>query len=387
MRKIIFTIILAAILVCDAGQINAAVDDNRLHSISAVVMDADTGRVLYGKNECEERANASTTKIMTLILALEYGEMDSLVTISPYAAKMPDVQMNIEAGDQYYFKDLLYSMMLESHNDSAVAVAEAVGGDVERFAKMMNDKAGELGMSNTYFITPNGLDASDENGKHHTTAYDLALLMRYCIMDSPKKEEFIDICQTRDYTLKDYTGNKLFVLKNRNRLLDMLDGVIAGKTGFTGDAGYCYVTAITNDGNTYVIALLGCGWPNNRNYKWEDTKLLYRYVKDNYTRQELLSKDYRLKTVRVSDGIEADYIDLYGEYGFDAIISSRDIVSVKLILPDCVRAPVYEGDIIGTIEVYINQELFYSSVIYSGSTVHRKDCNYYLKRVLGVLFL
>ena len=158
-----------------------------LNSRSAVLMDADTGRVLYGKNETEDLPMASTTKIMTCILALENAGPETEVLVSDRAASMPEVKLHIKKGEKYRMEDLLYSLMLESHNDSAVAIAEAVAGSVEKFADMMNRKAVELGCGDTCFVTPNGLDAEDpESGKiHSTTAEDLARILRYCILFSP----------------------------------------------------------------------------------------------------------------------------------------------------------------------------------------------------------
>ena len=185
---------------------NAAMKDSnikelsQLYSLSAVLMDADTGRVLFDKDGYTVRANASTTKIMTCILAIESGKLDELVTVSKYAASMPDVQLNIKEGEKYLLRDLLYSLMLESHNDVAVAIAEHIAGDVKSFAILMNDKAKKLGCENTYFITPNGLDASEETPEgmkiHGTTAADLARIMAYCI----KNEEFLKITRTASYT-------------------------------------------------------------------------------------------------------------------------------------------------------------------------------------------
>ncbi len=130
----------------------------QLHAIGAALMDADSGRVLYEKKGNEPLPMASTTKIMTCIIALEKGNLEDVVTVSKYASTMPDVQLRINEGEQYILKDLLYSLMLESHNDVAVAIAEHIGGSVQGFAKMMNDKAKEIGCKNTHFVTPNGLD-------------------------------------------------------------------------------------------------------------------------------------------------------------------------------------------------------------------------------------
>lgn len=215
-----------------------------LYALSAVLMDADSGRVLYEKDGETARPNASTTKVMTCILALENASGDDYVTISANAAAQPDVQLNLKEGEQYYMEDLLYSLMLKSHNDSAVAIAEHVGGTVENFAKMMNEKAKALGCTDTHFVTPNGLDAEDEGGVHHTTARDLALIMRYAIQN----ETFLRITETRDYSFTDLSKKRQFSIHNSNALLDMIDGVLSGKTGFTGNAGYCYVCACEEDG-------------------------------------------------------------------------------------------------------------------------------------------
>lgn len=186
----------------------------QLYARSAVLMDADSGRVLFGKNETQKMPMASTTKIMTCIIALEYGNMEDTVSVSSYAAGQPKVHLGIHNGQQFLLKDLLYSLMLESHNDSAVAIAEHVGGSVEGFAALMNQKAAELGCGNTYFITPNGLDAGscDKSGEqkvHSTTAEDLARIMKYCINGSAKKEEFLEITRTQSYSFMDVEGKEV----------------------------------------------------------------------------------------------------------------------------------------------------------------------------------
>ena len=162
-------------------------EPNQLFATAACLMDGDTGRVLFGKRETDPMAMASTSKIMTCILALENAGPDTEVLISDRAASMPEVKLHAGKGEKYRLEDLLYSLMLESHNDSAAAIAEAVGGSVENFADMMNRKAAELGCEDTYFLTPNGLDAKErKSGKiHSTTAADLARILRYGILFSP----------------------------------------------------------------------------------------------------------------------------------------------------------------------------------------------------------
>ena len=238
MKNYIVYLLVMIVVICGCPISSLATEEPKLYAKAAVLMDGDTGRVLYGKAPDEVLPMASTTKIMTLILALEYGNPDDVLTVSSYAAKMPDVKLGLRAGENYRLSDLLYSMMLESHNDSACAVAERVGGSVQEFATMMNQKAAEIGLTSTYFITPNGLDAEDAGGVHHTTARELAQLMRYCVTQSEQKEAFQAICQTRQYTFTSCDGTRQFTVYNKNALLDQMDGVLAGKTGFTGNAGY-----------------------------------------------------------------------------------------------------------------------------------------------------
>ena len=255
MRKIRISAVslLTAFLLLANVRVTAA--EMNLYSMAAVLMDAGTGRMLYEKDGEVPRPNASTTKVMTCILALENAPGDDYVQVSANAASQPDVQLGICEGEQYYLEDLLYSLMLKSHNDTAVAIAEHIGGSVEGFAKMMNRKAEEIGCTDTYFITPNGLDAEDENGIHHTTARDLACMMKYAIQN----ETFLRITQTRDYQFSDILGKRQFQVHNSNALLDMMDGVLSGKTGFTGNAGYCYVCACDVGGKRLIVSLLGCG--------------------------------------------------------------------------------------------------------------------------------
>ena len=174
----------------EASEKSKIQEPHDLYAQSAVLMDAKSGRILFEKNGGQKRAMASTTKIMTCILALEYGDLDDVVIASSNAVNQPKVRLGVVEGEKILLRDLLYSLMLESHNDAAVMIAEHIGGSVEGFADMMNQKAQSLGCKNTYFITPNGLDASDENGSHQTTAEELARIMKYCIQDSAQAKQF-----------------------------------------------------------------------------------------------------------------------------------------------------------------------------------------------------
>ena len=334
-----------------------------LYAKAAVLMDGDSGRVLFDKNGEVSLPNASTTKIMTCILALENGHMDDLVNISAYADSMPEVAAGLEEGEQYYLQDLLYSMMLESHNDTAAAIAEHIGGSAEAFADMMNEKAAQIGCTGTFFVTPNGLDAQaeDENGQlrsHSTTAKDLALIMRYCITQSPKKDDFIEITTTENYTVKSQNSGRIISCYNRNSFLNMMDGASSGKTGYTGRAGYCYVGSLNDSGRTFIVALLACGWPNHKNYKWQDTKKLMTYGIENYYYRNLL-KACELSPAEVSDGISASgqlYDAAYVPVGIDSsagqglqfLMKDDEEIDVAADYERTLDAPVYQGQRIGT---------------------------------------
>ena len=213
-----------------------AEEPDELYAQSAVLMDAESGRVLFEKNGLDVKAMASTTKIMTCILALENADEKTEVTFSENAVRQPKVHLGASKGETFYLGDLLHSLMLESHNDSAVAIAEAVAGNVNKFANMMNRKAKDIGCENTYFITPNGLDAKDENGKHSTTAVDLARIMSYCIVKSSMRERFLEITAAPQYSFTNTDEKKTYSCSNHNSFLNMMDEAISGKTGFTSDA-------------------------------------------------------------------------------------------------------------------------------------------------------
>ena len=299
----------------------ATLAPSEIHALSAVLMDGESGRVLYDKEGAVKRANASTTKILTCILTLESCQEDEVVSVSEYAASMPNVQLGINAGEYYYLRDLLYSLMLESHNDSAVAIAEHVAGSTQAFAEKMNEKAAQLGCRDSHFITPNGLDATDEIGFHGTTAQDLARIMAYCAWNSPMSARFLELTETRSHSFSNlsqqadgtYTpGGRSFTCGNRNAYLQQDNECITGKTGFTGDAGYCYVCAVDSQGRKFVVALLASGWPNNKNYKWQDCNKLFAYGRSYYHIREIPQFTEELKEIRITESANPTW-DLRGE--------------------------------------------------------------------------
>ena len=392
---LLFLHLIVIVLPVEAGA--ASGDDSlALYAQSAVLMDADTGRILYAKNAEEQRPMASTTKIMTLIIALENANQDDVVMISDYAASMPDVQLHLRAGEHYRLGDLLYSMMLESHNDSAVAIAEHVGGTVPGFAALMNAKARDIGCYATYFITSNGLDAEDDTGVHSTTAADLARILRYCIMQSPKKEEFLKITRTNAYSFSDLEGIRTFTVGNKNAFLHMMEGALTGKTGFTGNAGYCYVGALRQEERTFIVALLACGWPNNRSYKWSDTRKLMNYGLEYFTYRNVWQEP-KLPELPVKNGIpdrenleEEARIRLRlssEEPDLKLLLSEGEQVQVETHISQEVTAPVEPGTLLGSVRYLLDGQVVKVYTVEAAEDVEAMTLGWWLEKVLKRYFL
>lgn len=405
-------------------------EETELYAKAAVLMDAASGRVLYEKNGGEILAMASTTKILTCILALEYAKLDEIVDVSAYATTMPKVKLNINKGEQYYLEDLLYSLMLESHNDVAVAIAEHIGkkylekemgqkavseftteeskAAVAAFAALMNEKAGEIGCENSWFITPNGLDATEtfrrEDGStltknHSTTATELAKIMSYCVLHSPKKEEFLKITQTISYSVSSLEGRNFFCT-NHNAFLAMMEGVISGKTGFTNQAGYCYVGALERDGRTYVVALLACGWPNNKSYKWSDAKRLMQHGIEDFT-YKIFDRSKVTEQIPKRIAVHNGQTLFIGQQAFvgtkivevphkegefetvDGVLMAENeqpCVTVEVLSE--LEAPVKKGDVVGRIVYEVDGICYKTEEIQLAADVEKIDFEWCINKVV-----
>lgn len=350
--KYSLAVVLSALL--SVAAVRAEGEPGDLYARSAVLMDADTGRILFEKNGRNPLPMASTTKIMTLLVTLENADLEGEVTVSAYAASMPDVQLNIREGERYRLRDLCYSLMLESHNDSAVAIAEHVGGSVEGFASMMNQKARDLGCYDTLFITPNGLDAENEYGMHSTTAADLARIMRRCM----ENEEFLSITREPSWSFGDLDGTRSFTVNNKNAFLNMMEGALTGKTGFTNGAGYCYVGALERNGKRLITVVLACGWPNHRTWKWSDTQKLMNYGIENYHRETVGRDRVDLGTVPVENG-QRESVRMSADVTVrEVLLKDGDMFRMEVLAPDRLTAPVEEGELAGTVIYYLNDQIF-----------------------------
>lgn len=359
-----------------------------LHAYSAVLYDGEAGRVLYEKNGYEVLPMASTTKIMTLLIVLEHTEPEDIVTVSQNAAKQPDVQLNMNTGEQYYVGDLCYSLMLESHNDTAVALAEHVGGSVEGFAAMMNAKAKALGAYSANFVTPNGLDAEG----HGITAADLAKIAAYAV----KQEEFRKITTTPSHTFTELTKGRSFTVNNKDAFLSMMGGAIGVKTGFTGKAGYCFVGALEREDRLFISVVLASGWPPHKTYKWSDTRLLMNYGLEHFQKLPLLNDSVTLPdlpNLPVEKG-QKKSVDLL--YDPEVLQQVKDFCLLRTgdesitfrtdFFKNSLSAPVEKGKIVGELIIAINGDCIQKIPIQTAETVVPVDFNYYLNELLDLFF-
>lgn len=324
-------------------------EPSSLSSTACCIIEKNSGQILYKKNSFKKLPMASTTKIMTCILALENGKPDDIVKVSNYAASMPKVKLYMKSGDTFRLGDLLYSLMLESHNDTAVAIAEHIGGSVKNFAKLMNRKASELGCVNTHFVTPNGLDSKG----HYTTAYELCKIASYAL----ENKNFKKVITTSSYSFSNTTGSKQYSVSNKDAFLSQYNGAIGVKTGFTGKAGYCFCGAATRNNTTLISAVLGCGWPPNKTYKWQDTKKLMDYGFNNFSKVNFKPEEKTFKINILKGQTNFTNVKVFDKPCI-LMLSKNDEITYKIKLPSTLTAPVSKNDILGFAKLYINNNLY-----------------------------
>lgn len=357
---------------------NSHTEELNLNSRIAIAYDRKSGKVIWGKNENKRTAMASTTKIMTAIVLIENADLNQTITISAKSAGTGGSRLGLKKDDKILLKDLLYGLMLKSGNDAAVAIAETVGGSVEGFAELMNNKAQELKLENTHFVTPHGLD----NPEHYTTAYELAKLADYAM----KNETFAKVVNTKNYTvtINGYPKN----ITNTNELLGYLNGVNGVKTGFTNNAGRCLVTSVNRNGFEIITVVLQA---DTKKFRTSDSVKLIEYVYENY---ELLNiKDIVDKKFEEWCKINKNRIVINkGKYNkMDLYISNlqNDIIPIKKgdtdnvdIDVNCLyyfEAPVAKETTIGSLKVVVNGEIIDVVDVKNVSEILKRDVLDYLR--------
>lgn len=352
-----------------------------LNSRRCVIFDRTSKTVMYGKNEELRSAMASTTKIMTATIALENGNLQDEITIDRKAAGTGGSRLGLKRGDKITLNDLLYGLMLRSGNDAAVAIAEHIGGSVEGFAELMNQKATELGLKDTHFVTPHGLDSSE----HYTTALELAKLTDYAL----KNEKFAKIVATKSTTIS-INGNprQLF---NTNELLGVLNGVIGVKTGFTNGAGRCLVTETKRGDMDIIVVVLGADTKKDRT---KDSIKLIEYAFSNFTKVNIKEKAIEefekwgrinKKRILIIKG-QKDTISLdIGKINTEAIpVKETDKLEITINTINQLEAPVEKNTKVGTIIIKLNDNIIDSIDIVCGEKIERKTWLDYFKENLQI---
>ena len=341
---------------------------NKIPKISAgaaIVLDTVTGRVLYEKNAYSRRSIASTTKIMTAIVAIENGKDDEEVIVSKKAAAISGSQVNLKEGETYKLGDLLYAMMLRSGNDAAIAIAEHVGGSVEAFAEMMNRKAAQIGATNTNFVTPHGLD----DPQHYSTPYDLALITQYAL----RNEKFCKIVGTKSSI---FSGSNI---NNTNEMLSLYPGADGVKTGYTGQAGRCLVTSVTRNGWRIISVVLNCA---SRSVRAQSSKVILDYTFQSFKNYEYLKKGQEICEIQLNKGIKKK-IPIYSDKLITIPLKKDEADRIKILynIPKAIEAPIKNESKLGTIDFLLDGKLLASSDVISHDTVGRKDFYYYFNSI------
>ena len=323
---------------------------------SAILIEAETGAVISEKNADERRAMASTTKIMTAILTIEAGDLDKEFTVDSYAIMVEGTSMGLQEGDRVSRRDLLYGILLPSGNDAANAAAVSVGGSIPAFVKMMNEKAEVLGLSNTHFVTPSGLDADG----HYTTARDLAALAAYAM----KNETFREIVSSKSKKLE--FGNPPYprTLYNSNKMLSNYDGAIGIKTGFTDNARRCLVSAAERNGVTLIAVTLNA--PDD----WNDhTKMLdYGFsVVKNYP----LETGCTAQTAVVGSGRSVGVFAESSELSLTP--ENRQKLERRVVLPRMVYGGVKQGQKLGELQFLLGGKVVKTVPLLARETVEVKS--------------
>lgn len=358
MKKYIFILFIISIVFCGNSSITYA-KDIKLDCVAGVVIDQESGRVLYDKNGDNVLPMASTTKIITAIVAIENSDLGDVVVVSKTAAAIGGSTVGLKAGEKITMEELLYGLMLRSGNDSAIAIAEHIGGSVEKFAKLMNDKALKLGAYNTSFVTPHGLDREE----HYTTARDLAKITAY----SMKNETFAKIVGTKSISTG-ITGDFTRNYENINKFLYRLDNSDGVKTGFTGKAGKCLVASVKHPYGRYICVVL------NSSDRWRDAERLVEYSDKNYSFIKIFNKEENVKKYRIYGGNQK-YItgSLKGDLYLPVSADEVNKYKIDIYAPSVLFSPINENEPIGNIVVSIDEKIVAKYPVYSDRDVKRKN--------------
>ncbi len=361
-KKIIIMMVTCTLLftIFLPGQIRAqAIEDLTVSAANAVLMEQESGRGLFDKDAHEKKRIASITKIMTAILAVESGKLDETVTVSNRAFGTEGSSLYLENGQKMKLEALVYGLMLRSGNDAAVAIAEHVGGSLEGFVMLMNQKAEEIGMKNTSFTNPHGLDNTEN---HYSTAYDMALLTRYAMNNST----FAKISSTKEYETPNPNESWNYVWRNKNKMLKLYKYSTGGKTGFTKLARRTLVSTAEKDGLALIAVTLNAG------DDWNDHMSLFNAAFDEYTLTTVL-KEGKLKKVKHSFYKNKVNIKEPFVYPLTKEESAELSIDLKLLKPQSDWSKRGNTpEIVGKAYIKLGEEIIGTRNIHYGATAEQK---------------
>jgi D-alanyl-D-alanine carboxypeptidase (penicillin-binding protein 5/6) len=329
---------------------------------AAILMDAATGDVLYEKNSRERNSPASTTKIVTAILAIESGRLDETVRVSLKAASTRGSSMHLYAGQILPLRELVAGLLLRSGNDAAVAIAEHLAGSNEAFVEQMNLRARDLGATASHFRNPHGLTAVG----HYSSAYDLAVLARYALANPT----FAALVGSKEISIdwQDRRGReKELSLRNTNKLLWMLEEADGVKTGTTGEAGPCLVSSATRGSHKLIAVVL------HDHSRWYDSMQLLKYGFATYDLYDYAGQGALIATIPVESGLE-DAVDAVAAGPAALVVPAADYaqVTVETHLPKTIKAPVYQGQKIGEIVFFVGDKAVKTVDVVAGREVNER---------------
>lgn len=345
----------------------------RIIGEACILMDVKTGQILYEKSAKKKMDPASTTKIITAIVALEKGRMEEVITVGAQPPTIEGSNINLREGEELTLVQMLYGLLLNSGNDVAVAIAEYIGGNVPTFTKLMNQKAKEIGAEDTYYVNPHGL--TDNN--HKTTAYDLALISRYALLNLPEFREIVST-KYKEIPQSDYLNRQL---ENTNRLLWSYEGADGVKTGYTTSAGRNLVASATRDGWQLLAVVLKSGWDDI----WSDAASLLNYGFDNFQPVQLIEKGKVVCTEEVRYG-NSD-LKIKALQDFSGILPKSIPITQKVTLEESLTAPIKSGTVLGKLEFHQEDKSIGCVDLVAGENVKREIYTYWWFWVSGIVFI
>lgn len=363
MRKLYSLIIIFTLIIKTSFIVSAVAETDSLKKVNspyvnarcAIALDSNSKIVLFEKNSDMVVPMASTTKILTALVVLKYGDLDKKVEISSRAAGIRGSTVGYKKGEIITLRELVYGLMLRSGNDAAIALAEGMAGSVEEFMKLMNEYAISLGLVNTHFESPHGLDSEN----HYTTAYDLALITA----KAKEIEEFNKIVSSKDINSNDFEFTRSF--HNINKILWHIPNSNGVKTGYTGKAGKCLVTSINHEDNEIIVVVL------NSPERWGETKKIYDFVSKEYEYKKVVSKDETLLTSILNKG--KDRVVLKSKEDIIIPLKKSAVLSKKVVAPNNLEVFVKRGEQLGLLQIYGDDKMIFQKVLTADNSVIKQN--------------